>query len=92
MKKIMKKKEMYYLKVKRSDKNIVRTEILLAPLLIGLPLVIGILFIIDWFCKGFLTHSSVFDGELMLGVIILFSNVLFDVPFIKSLWRSFIEN
>lgn len=88
----MKNKEMYYLKVKRSDKNIVRTEILLTPLLIGLPMIIGILFICDWFYRGFLTCSSVFDGELILGIIILVSNIMFDIPFIRSLWRSFREN
>ena len=92
MKKIMKNKEMYYLKVKRSDKNIVRTEILLTPLLIGLPMIIGILFICDWFYRGFLTYSSVFNGELILGIIILVSNILFDIPFIRSLWRNFSEN
>lgn len=92
MKKIMKNKEMYYLKVKRSDKNIVRTEILLTPLLIGLPMIIGILFICDWFYRGFLTYSSVFDGELILGIIILVSNIMFDIPFIRSLWRNFREN
>lgn len=92
MKKIMKNKEMYYLKVKRSDKNIVRTEILLTPLLIGLPMIIGILFICDWFYRGFLTYSSVFDGELILGIIILVSNIMFDIPFIRSLWRDFREN
>ena len=92
MKKIMKNKEMYYLKVKRSDKNIVRTEILLTPLLIGLPMLIGILFICDWFYRGFLTYSSVFDGELILGIIILVSNIMFDIPFIRSLWRDFREN
>ncbi len=88
----MKNKEMYYLKVKRSDKNIVRTEILLTPLLIGLPMIIGILFICDWFYRGLLTYSSVFDGELILGIIILVSNIMFDIPFIRSLWRSFREN
>lgn len=92
MKKIMKNKEMYYLKVKRSDKSIVRTEILLTPLLIGLPMIIGILFICDWFYRGFLTYSSVFDGELILGIIILVSNIMFDIPFIKSLWRGFRGN
>lgn len=92
MKKIMKNKEMYYLKVKRSDKNIVRTEILLTPLLIGLPMIIGILFICDWFYRGFLTYSSVFDGELILGIIILVSNIMFDIPFIRSLWRDFRKN
>lgn len=91
MKKIMKNKEIYYLKVKRSDKNIVRTEILLTPLLIGLPMIIGILFICDWFYRGFLTYSSVFDGELILGIIILVSNIMFDIPFIRSLWRNFRE-
>jgi hypothetical protein len=92
VKKIMKNKEMYYLKVKRSDKSIVRTEILLTPLLIGLPMIIGILFICDWFYRGFLTYSSVFDGELILGIIILVSNIMFDIPFIKSLWRGFRGN
>lgn len=92
MKKIMKNKEMYYLKARRSDKNIVRTEMLLTPLLIGLPMIIGILFICDWFYRGFLTYSSVFDGELILGIIILVSNILFDIPFIRSLWRNFSEN
>lgn len=79
---------MYYLKVKRSDKNIVRTEILLTPLLIGLPMIIGILFICDWFYRGFLTCSPAFDGELMLGIIILVANILFDIPFIESLSRN----
>ena len=88
----MKNKEMYYLKARRSDKNIVRTEMLLTPLLIGLPRIIGILFICDWFYRGFLTYSSVFDGELILGIIILVSNILFDIPFIRSLWRNFREN
>ena len=88
----MKNKEMYYLKVKRNDRNIVRIEILLTPLLIGLPIIVGFLFIYDWFYRGFLTNSSVFDGELILGIIILVSNIMFDIPFIKSLWRSFIEN
>lgn len=83
---------MYYLKVKRSDKNIVRTEILLTPLLIGLPMIIGILLICNWFYRGLLTYSSVFDGELILGIIILVSNIMFDIPFIRSLWRSFREN
>ena len=88
----MKNKEMYYLKVKRIDKNIVRTEILLIPLLIGLPINIGILFKCDWFYTGFLAYSSVFYGELILGISILVSNIMFDIPFIRSLWRSFKEN
>ena len=85
----MKNKEIYYLKVKRNDRNIVRIEILLTPLLIGLPIIVGFLFIYDWFYRGFLTNSSVFDGELILGIIILVSNIMFDIPFIKSLLRVF---
>jgi len=80
---------MYYLKVKRNDRNIVRIEILLTPLLIGLPIIVGFLFIYDWFYRGFLTNSSVFDGELIIGIIILVSNIMFDIPFIKSLLRVF---
>ncbi len=65
-------------------KNI-RTEILLTPLLVILPLVVSFLLIYDWFIRGFSTGNSAYDGELMFGVIILLGNLLFDVPFIKSL-------
>ena len=84
----MKNKEMEYLKAERSDKKIVRTEILFAPLLIILPIFVGILFIYDWFYRGFSACSPAFDGELMLGIIILVANILFDIPFIESLSRN----
>jgi len=35
-----------------------------------------------------LMSSSVYDGELILGLIIILGNIIFDIPFIKSL-RNF---
>ena len=79
---------MYYLNVKQSDKSTFRTEILFAPLLIIFPIFVGILFIYDWFYRGFLTCSPAFDVELILGIVILLANILFDIPFIESLSRN----
>lgn len=67
--------------------RVIRTEILFTPLLIVLPIVVGVFLIYDWFCRGFSIGSSVFDGELMLGIIILVGNIMFDIPFLKSLLR-----
>jgi len=82
----MNEKDMTY--VKNSHERIFRTELLLAPFLILLPFIIGIIFINDWYVRGFLAESSAFDGELILGTVIIIINILFDIPFIKSL-RNF---
>jgi hypothetical protein len=63
----------------------IRTEILFTPLLVILPFVVAIFLIYDWFCRGFSQCSSIYDGELIVGVIILITNIIFDIPFIKSL-------
>jgi len=49
----------------------------------------GILFICDWFYMGFLPYSSVYDGELIIGVSILVSNIMFDIPFIRFIVEEF---
>ena len=63
----------------------IRTEVLFTPLLVILPIVIAIFLIYDWFCRGFLQGFSIYDSELMIGVIILIANIIFDIPFIRSL-------
>ena len=44
-----------------------------------------ILLIQDWYFRGYLVGSSAYDGELILAMIILIGNVLFDIPFIRSI-------
>ena len=73
---------------KTDDVKIVRTEILFSPLLILLPFFVAALFLFDWFYRGYFLGGSAFNGELIIGIIILVGNILFDIPFIRSL-RSF---
>jgi len=74
-----------YMKTDYSDLKVVKTEIMLTPLLIVLPIVVAVFLINDWFNSGFLNGNSVYDGELLLAIIILIGNIMFDVPFIRSL-------
>lgn len=82
----MNDKNLEYLK-KESIGNeiIVRTEIIFTPLLVILPLLVGFFLIYDWYVRDFLWNDLNLISELMLGVIIIVGNVLFDIPFIKSL-------
>ena len=76
---------MEYMKKEKSIVKMLRTEILLAPILIILPIIIGIIFIYEWYRRGFLTGDPSFNINLILGLIIIIGNILFDIPFIKSL-------
>jgi hypothetical protein len=78
--------EMEYVKNQSNYNKIVRTELLLMPILVIIPLIVGSLLIYDWYVRGLLKGSSLdYFGELLLGIIILFVNILFDIPFLKSL-------
>jgi len=81
----MEKKEMKYLKKQYYFSKIIRTEILFTPLLIGLPLIVGSFFIYDWYIRGVIGNCTAYKGELILGIIIIIGNIVFDMPFIKSL-------
>ena len=81
----MNKENMKYLQNGSSNAKIIRTEILLTPLLVFAPLAVGLLLIYDWAVRDFLTGEFDLTGELMLGIIILICNIMFDIPFIKSL-------
>jgi len=74
-----------YLRIEYNNLRIVRTEILFTPLLVFLPLIVAGFLINDWFFSGFSKNISGYDGELMLAIIILVFNIMFDIPFIKSL-------
>ncbi len=82
----MNEQNVEYLKKDSGDlRRVIRTEIWFTPLLIVLPLVVGSFLISDWFCRDFSMNDLELTGELMLGVIILVGNVMFDIPFLKSL-------
>jgi len=77
--------KMQYVKKGNDDEKIIRTEILLTPLLVIAPLIVSFLLFYDWFTRDYLTNELDLFGELMLAVIILIVNVMFDIPFIRSL-------
>jgi len=81
----MKNKGKEYLKTDYSNLKVIKTEILLTPLLIILPLVVAGFLINNWYFSGFSKGVSGYEGELMLAMIILVFNIVFDIPFIRSL-------
>ena len=81
----MKNMKEEYMKTDYSNLKVVKTEIMLTPLLIVLPIVVAVFLINDWFNSGFLKGNSVYNGELLLAIIILVGNIMFDIPFIRSL-------
>ncbi len=89
VKKIMNdEKSLEYLKKESiGDEKIVRTEIIFTPLLVVAPLLVGFFLIYDWYARDFILNELNLSGELMLGVIIIVGNILFDIPFIKSLTK-----
>jgi len=68
-----------------NNTRLMRLELWFVPLLIILPIVVSIFLIRDWFYRGFSLGISTYDGELFLAIIILIGNIVFDVPFLKSL-------
>jgi len=82
----MDKKSMQYIE-KNTDNQIrlLKTEMLFTPLLVFLPFIVGVIFILDWFNRGFIPGDPRFNGELVIGFIIIIGNLFFDIPFIKSL-------
>ena len=79
------KVSMKSIKDKISLKKVIRTEILFTPMLIVLPLVIGLSLIWDWYFRGYLMGNLDYTAQLFFGLIIIIGNIAFDIPFIKSL-------
>jgi len=67
------------------QKLLVRLELWFAPLLIIMPMVVSMFFIWDWYVRGFSQNTALYDGELILGLLLLCVNFLFDVLFLRSL-------
>jgi hypothetical protein len=67
------------------QKILLRLELWFAPMLLIVPIVVSVVFLLEWYTKGFLLGSSAYDGELLLGLLLLFGNLVFDIPFVRSI-------
>ncbi len=67
------------------QKLLLRLELWFAPLLLVVPVIVSVVFLLEWYTKGFLMGSSEYDGEFLLGLLVLVGNMLFDLPFIRSI-------
>jgi hypothetical protein len=81
----MNENDMEYMKNQSNTERVIRTEILFTPLLVILPIFIGLLFIYDWYSRGIVEGNSGYFGSLIIGIIIIIGNIFFDLPFIRSL-------
>jgi len=64
---------------------LLRLELWFAPLLLLVPFIVSVVFLLEWYTKGFITGSSKYDGELLLGLLLIVGNLLFDIPFVGSI-------
>jgi|GEM_PF-1210392 len=67
------------------QKLLLRLELWFAPLLLLIPIVVSLVFFLEWYTKGVLNGSSVYDGEMFLGLLLLVGNLIFDIPFVRSI-------
>ena len=67
--------------------RLIRMELLFAPILIFTPLIIASVMILNWYIWGYLGGDSSYNGEVIIGGIIFVGNILFDIPFVRSLIR-----
>ena len=74
-----------YLKKENNTKKLLRAEIFFAPLLIIIPMIVGFLLIRDFYIRGYIQGNKEIFSHLIFGIIIIIGNILFDIPFIKSL-------
>jgi hypothetical protein len=50
-----------------------------------MPMGVSMLLVGDWYVRGFSQQSSLFNGELILGLLLFSVNFFFDVLFIRSI-------
>jgi TRAP-type mannitol/chloroaromatic compound transport system permease small subunit len=63
----------------------IKVELLSAPLFLIIPVSASLFLFYDWFTRGFMNNNPMYDGELILGSMILIGNMITGVPFIKSM-------
>lgn len=67
------------------QKLLLRLELWFAPALLLIPIIVSVVFLLEWYTKGYINDSSEYTGELILGFLLLLGNLLFDIPFIRSI-------
>jgi hypothetical protein len=67
------------------QKLLVRLELWFAPWLVIVPVIVSLVLLWDWYVRGWSQESSLYDGEFMLAFILLIGNLVFDIPFLRSL-------
>jgi hypothetical protein len=67
------------------QKLLLRLELWFAPLLLLIPFIVSLIFLWEWYVKGFIIGVSGYDGELLLGLLLLVGNLVFDIPFLRSI-------
>ncbi len=81
----MRNNEIEYLKTDYSNLKVIKTELLLTPILISIPFFAAAILINNWFINGFSKGISSYNGELMLAIFIIVGNIIFDIPFLSSM-------
>ena len=81
----MNDKETEYIPVQNHNEKLIRMEFWAAPLLIAIPIIVSLLFLWSWFSNGYSQGSSAYDGELLIALLILVGNIIFDIPFLRAL-------
>jgi hypothetical protein len=64
---------------------LLRLELWFAPLLLLVPIIVSVVFLLEWYTKGFINGSSEYDGELLLSLLLIVGNLVFDIPFVRSI-------
>jgi len=67
------------------QKILLRLELWFAPVLIIVPVVVSLFLVWDWYARGSALGLSRYDGELLLGLLILCGNLAVDIPFLRSI-------
>ena len=79
---------MEYIENETSKYRLIRTELIFAPLLVIAPFLLGIHLISDWYLRDLTLNQLELEIELFLGIIIIFANLIFDIPFLRSLKQN----
>jgi hypothetical protein len=64
---------------------LLRLELWFGPLLLLVPIIVSVVFLLEWYTKGFINGFSEYDGELLLGLLLFVGNLVFDIPFVGSI-------